>query len=69
MRWTTKENFGGESRFKAQVEKELNIKVIETKGIYTGTGTPNITGVRTMPDLESKEFFNELKKFIGNQDK
>ena len=37
---TVRENFGGDSRFREGLKK-LDISVIETKGVYTNTGTFN----------------------------
>lgn len=56
--YTTKENFGGDSRFKHAIETARpDIKVIITKGTYP---TPHCTGIRTMPTLDSKDFINEV---------
>ena len=57
MSYTTKENFGGDSRFKNKVKELKSIKVIETKGVL---GTPNIKGVSKMPILDSDQFINEV---------
>ncbi len=64
MSYTVRENFGGESRLKARVKTDLGIEMIETKGIYTKTGTPKITGIATMWIAESEEVYQELKKFL-----
>lgn len=67
MSYTTKENFGGDSRIRAKVREELGHEILETKGVYTDTGTPKITGVRKMLDLESKEVFDIIKEFLAKK--
>jgi hypothetical protein len=57
--YTVKENFGGDSRFRKELQAK-GIQVIETKGVYTGTGTQKITGVSSLPDMESDEFINQI---------
>lgn len=43
MSYTVKENFGGDYRLRAKFPF-----IIETKGVYTGTGTQKITGVSSI---------------------
>lgn len=64
MSHTMKENFGGDSRIRARVRADLKVEILETKGIYTDTGTPKISGVRKMIDLESEESFQIIKEFL-----
>lgn len=64
MSHTFKENFGGDSRIRARVRKDLGYEILETKGIYTSTGTPSITGVSKMLDLEGEESFQIIKEFL-----
>lgn len=64
MSHTVKENFGGESRMKARVLKEHGYELIETKGIYTATGTPKITGVSKMLDFEGQEVYEIIRDFL-----
>ena len=59
MGYTVKETFGGDSRFKDVLEKQ-NIPIIETKGVYTKTGTQKITGVSSLIDIEKKDFIAEI---------
>ena len=63
-----KEQFGGDTRFMLALEK-LNIKVIKTKDVYTGTGTPSITGVASLLDIESDEALQIIKDFNNKIDK
>ncbi len=65
MSHTVKENFGGDSRFRDLLETQTKHKVIEVKGIYTSTGTPKITGVSKMLDIESPEFLAECVAFLN----
>lgn len=60
MSYTVKETFGGESRFKRELEKQ-GIKAIETKGVYP---LPAITGIAKMKDIESALFLGEVLEFI-----
>ena len=64
MSYTVKENFGGDSRMKARVSKEHGYELIETKGVYTSTGTPKITGVASMIDFEGQEMFDLISEFL-----
>jgi len=64
MSYTVKETFGGDSRFRNALEKETAHKVIEVKGIYTSTGTPKITGVASMLDIESPELLAHCVEFL-----
>ena len=54
---TVLDQFGSDSRFK-NLLKEAKVKVIETKGIYTSTGTQKITGIRGLDLMDSPEFIN-----------
>lgn len=65
MSYTTKENFGGDSRLRNKVKEELGFEILETKGTYTGTGTPKITGITKVLNLEGDEVFNIIKEFIN----
>lgn len=64
MSYTVKENFGGDSRLRAIIKEKTGYEMIETKGVYTKTGTQKITGVSDMHDMESKEFVQILLDFI-----
>ena len=70
MSHTTRENFGGNTRFAKDLRETHKIRVIETKGIFE---CPKITGVSKMPILDSQEFINEVvewykgKQFIDMQ--
>lgn len=64
MSYTLKENFGGDSRIRARVRADLNHEIIETKGVYTSTGTQKITGVSKLPDMESEEVYQIIKEFL-----
>lgn len=66
MSHTVKENFGGDSRFRELLHKQTKHDVIEVKGIYTKTGTPKITGVSSMLNIESPEFINKCVEFLNN---
>lgn len=59
--YTVKENFGGDILFRRALQAK-GIKVIEVKGVYTGTGTPKITGVAKLPDMDSDVFINQIIK-------
>jgi len=63
MSYTVKEAFGGDSRMKAKLESH-GIKAIETKQVYTSTGTPKITGVSKMDDMETDCFVSLLVAFM-----
>ncbi len=63
MSYTVKENFGGDSRLRAKVRESLKYEIIETKGVL---GTPNITGVSKMQNMEDQEVFNLIKNFLNN---
>ena len=67
MSYTIKENFGGETRLKRKVEDELNHKIIETKGVYTDTGTQKITGINKLMNAEEKEIFEIIKEFLTDK--
>jgi len=62
MSWTVKETFGGDTRFKNEIEKITGVAPIESKGVL---GIPKITGVAKMQDMESKEFINEVIKLYA----
>lgn len=64
--YTTKDTFGGDSRF-VKALKDKDIKVIITKGVYTSTGTPKITGIRGMQDIESDAFINEVVEWYNKK--
>ncbi len=59
MSYIVKENFGGDSRLRREIPQ-----IIETKGVYTKTGTQKITGISDLQNMESKEFINLLKDFL-----
>jgi len=61
---TAKENFGGEERFMAKVKELFGHEVLRVKGIYTSTGTPKITGIMSMPNIESDELMEQVKDFL-----
>lgn len=58
----TKSAFGSDSNFRKQWEK---IQIIQTKDVYTGTGTQKITGISKIPDIESKEVETQIVHFIN----
>lgn len=60
MSYTVKENFGGDSRLRVKYPF-----IIETKGVYTGTGTQKITGLNKIPLMESEEIYNIINEFIA----
>ena len=62
---TVKETFGGDSRFRIAVAK-LGYRIIETKTVYTGTGTPKITGIASMQDIECDNLLDMVKYFMKN---
>ncbi len=62
MSYTAKENFGGESRVRHQLESK-GIKVIETKGVYP---SQKITGIKSIPNMEAAEFIETLSAHILN---
>lgn len=59
MSYTVKENFGGDSRLRSQFPQ-----IIETKGVYP---SQKITGVRSMPDMESKEIAQIINDFLAQK--
>lgn len=76
MSYTVKENFGGDSRFIQALKKDFaeliangELKIFVTKGVYTGTGTPSITGMAQIEDMEGKEFYAKIVDFIKNDNK
>lgn len=62
MSYTTKENFGGDSRF-CETLKEYTI--IETKQAYTKTGLQKITGISSLPILDSDDFIDTIKEWLN----
>jgi hypothetical protein len=66
MSYTLREAFGGDSRIRARVRADLKYEIIETKGTYTSTGTPKITGVSKMLDMESEEVYQIIREFLTN---
>lgn len=67
MSHTLKENFGGDSRLRRKVSEELGHNILETKGVYTSTGTPKITGIGGMLDAEGEEVFEIIKEFLSDK--
>ena len=62
-----KENFGGDYRFKNEIATACpKGLLIQPNGVHTSTGTPKITGVQKMQDIESKEFINYCIEFLNN---
>lgn len=57
MSYVVRENFGGDSRLRAKYPS-----IIETKGVYTATGSQKITGVKL--DMEGKEVENIINDFL-----
>lgn len=55
-----KSTFGGDERLPQQLK---NI-IIHTKDVHTSTGTPKITGISSMLDVEDKDFIKILTDFI-----
>lgn len=47
MSYLVKENFGGDYRLREQIPQ-----IIETKGVYTSTGTQKITGIAGLQNME-----------------
>lgn len=66
MGYTVKEQFGGDSRFREQLE-QAGINVLETKGVYTSTGTQKITGVVGLGDIENKLFIKDLIEWYNKK--
>ncbi len=64
MSYTVKEKFGGDSRLRAKIKELTGYNMIETKGVYTGTGTQKITGVSKLLDMESKEIIDIISEFL-----
>ena len=64
MSHTLSEKFGGDDRLKRTLKDNFNIEIIETKSVYTGTGTQKITGVSSLLDIESKEVIDIIKDFL-----
>lgn len=61
MSYTVKETFGGDSRFRKAVKEKFGVEVLETKGVL---GTPKITGISKMIDIESKELMQIISEFL-----
>jgi hypothetical protein len=59
MSYVVKENFGGDYRLKEQIPE-----IIETKGVYTSTGTQKITGIAGLQNMEDEKFINMLKEWL-----
>lgn len=64
MSYTVKENFGGDSRLRAKVREATGYNMIETKGVYTGTGTQKITGLSTLLEMEGSEIVEIIGEFL-----
>ena len=60
MSYVVKETFGGDSRFRNKIKELTNYEVIETKGVVD---TPSIA-CRSLLDIESVDFINEVAEFI-----
>lgn len=63
MSYTLKENFGGDSRLKAQVKELLGIDIIETKAVYP---IQKITGIKDIGNLEDDKILMTIKEFIND---
>ena len=59
-----KSAFGAESEFKKAFKDGT---IIETTSVYTSTGTPHITGIRSMLSIQSKEAIEIIKDFLTNK--
>ena len=66
MSYTVKENFGGDSRLRAKVREATGYNMIETKRVYTGTGTQKITGLSTLLEMEGSEIVEIIGEFLKN---
>ncbi len=66
--FTVRETFGGNTRFEKQLEA-LKIPVIESRQVYTDTGTQKITGVQRLPDMESESFVKQVAEWYKNKKK
>lgn len=64
MSYTVKENFGGDSRLRAKVREKTGYSIIETKGVYTGTGIQKITGISKILDMEGDEIMEIIADFL-----
>lgn len=62
--FVVKENFGGDSRFKAGIEDRTKVKIFRTRGVYTDTGTPKITGIRSMEYMDGDDFIKKVVNLI-----
>jgi len=67
MSHTVKETFGGDSRLRSHIKELLNVTIIETKSVYTGTGTPRITGVSKLLDMEDEDMVEIIKDFFNSK--
>lgn len=64
MSYLIKEAFTSDTQASGILSESINHPVITIKAVYTGTGTPNITGVRSMPSINDKEFIDNVKSFL-----
>jgi len=64
MSHTVKSTFGGNDRLQNIVEDKLKYTIIETKQVYTSTGSQKITGVSKLLDIESKEVYSLIEEFL-----
>jgi len=62
MSYTVKETFGGDSRLRDSLDA-LNIAILETKAVYTSTGTQKITGIGQLMDIEGAKLLEIIKEF------
>ena len=62
---TIRETFGGNDRLTRTIEKKTGYHIIETKGVYTTTGTPKITGVTKLLDAENPELEKMILDFLA----
>lgn len=65
MSYTLTEKFGGDSRFRKTIKDRFNIEVLETKGVYTSTGTQKITGIKSLMDIEDVKFIDIISEFLN----
>lgn len=61
--YTVKANFVSDTQIQRLYEEKTNIPVLITKSVYTGTGTPKITGINKILDYDNKEIINNLIEF------
>jgi len=67
MSYTVKEAFTSDSQLARELSEILKTKVLCTKSVYTGTGTPKITGINKISNSKDKELINNLKDFLKNK--